>query len=437
VVLTRAATCAALVALGCGQSLFDAHGPGPGPGSSSDAGGEPPGVCNFPCIADAAADYDGSMTGKGGRWQYLEDNHDRTWSAMIIDGTQMKSEDSTDRITSCTAQPDAPACSALPGALLVTSTGAGHDPAISFTAASAQVIELRLRAYQPSGTAQDVWLYRNSREDALFIGQATAGTPLDRTVALDALAGDRFLVAIGPNGAPSDSVSQIALDLTVNATTMAFPSACQLMLSFESVVGNSTRNLCREQVFSLVDASLRQVQLARPTSPYVALGVYSAHIPTGAMFHDFAFMTDTPLDHSQSLTVQLWVERTVNGQTMPATPFSDLDLDYGGGFQIVINPGANPTLQVAIGTTPTPTYLTTPYPDDGSWHFIRVVQSTTGIALCIDGKARTDMPVDTTSNTNFYVPELGNESPSLSNGQHFEGNIDDVRAFTGTLPCSK
>src|SRR5262249_32314878 len=153
-------------------------------------------------------------------------------------GMTMTGRDPANHITTCKAQPGAAACGMLPDALLVSSSGAtsAADPAFEFTAPDAQVIKLTLRSYLASGAEQKIRLYRNSREDVLFTGPATAGLLVEQTIMLDALPGDRFLVAMAPSG---QGATDVAIQLVISSAGAVFPSACQLALGFAGATGNT------------------------------------------------------------------------------------------------------------------------------------------------------------------------------------------------------
>src|SRR4051812_43021605 len=107
---------------GCSTSLFGASGAGHGPGGDDDDASNSP--CRAPCVADAGAEFDGTAMSAGKHWRYLEDHRDRKWKAMTPGpGPQMTGEDPNNRITTCAAHPTAPACTAVAGGLLVSSSG--------------------------------------------------------------------------------------------------------------------------------------------------------------------------------------------------------------------------------------------------------------------------------------------------------------------------
>ena len=63
----------ALLACGCKQSLFDAHG-----GRDSGVSDAPvlPATCPTPCLGDAGKDFGTSP------WRFVDDHRNRTWAAM-------------------------------------------------------------------------------------------------------------------------------------------------------------------------------------------------------------------------------------------------------------------------------------------------------------------------------------------------------------------
>lgn len=445
-----AALAAAAALAGCNQSLFDNHPGGGGSGSGSDAGTDGtmvPTSCPDVCLGDAAADFDGSATGKTGVWRYFEDQG-RAWRAMTISGSTMKGQiDAANQITSCKAN-NAPACAALNGALLVSSGAASQvDPAIEFVTPPdkpPQVIQLSLRAYLASGTGQTIRLYRNSREDLLFTGPLTATTPVEHSVMVDALPGDRFLVAISGGTAASD----VGLQLYVNATGQAFPTSCQLALSFDTTANGFAPDACSAFTFS------HQVQGPPPTTVPVVLGAAPfMEQNTGAMVAQGGFLQRdgtapmNALDWSHDVTVQLWAQPTMVDKltSMDAYLFSDFDPDTCGGVDLSVGAegGSVPHLNLSgclDPGSPSPTtgmIMPSPaFPADGGWHFFRTVRTAAGYDLCIDGTYVASLPVQPVQSgsiASHNSPTLGKQY-SASNAL-FVGGFDDVRVFTGALPC--
>src|SRR5262249_27645372 len=147
------------------------------------------------------------------------------------------------------------------------------DPALEITATQSQVIQLVVRAFVPSGVDQSFRVYRNSREDVLITANATVGSMLARAIVLDALAGDRFLVAVAPN---AKGASDVGLQVFAAPTGARFPSACQIAASFSAVTGNTVDNLCGSPIthntFGNVDDSDVPSAPVLATGPYAELG---------------------------------------------------------------------------------------------------------------------------------------------------------------------
>lgn len=428
---------------GCGESLFDARGPADGgrpvDGRPDDAGEL--GTCTTPCIADASADFDGTPAGRNGRWRYVDDLGNRQWTQMTVDGMQMVGNAARSIITTCAASPDRPACAALPRALLVTSAGAaggagagGADPAIEFTSPSTQGIELRVRAFLPAGDSQQIRLYRNSREDVLFTGLATPGTALEQTVTLDALAGDRFLVAVAASGPTGGGATDLGLHLTVTATNSAFPSSCQLALGFETQTGSSVIDLCQAAVYSL-----RRVPggtlapLTRGAGPFFEQGS-GARIPEGTHFAQIA--GNKTLDHTAGLTIQFWMQHAVPIGVEPVWPFSDHDPEFGSGIAVTLQAVGQvaPMIDVTGFADGSFVHAIGQFPADVMrWQFVRVVHTATEIALCVNGVRVAAVAATNAAIPTVNTPLLGSEQfPSVAT---FDGSLDDVRALTGALPC--
>lgn len=426
VLLRRATVLGLFLFGGCSESLFGAH--------RGDSNGSPP-TCTGACIADAALDFDGTPGGQGRHWRYLEDTRDRMWKPMTGDIMGMIGIDQGNRITTCAAHPEAPACKTLPGALLVSAAGTSSaaDPAIEFTANNAQVIKLSLHVFVPSGDDQTIRLYRNSREDVLFTGTAVAGTRLDQAITLDALPSDRFLVAIVPPG--SNGATDVALDLSADVESTNFPSTCQLALRCDSITGDSTVDtVCSNSAFIHLGGSGTPVTLTLGAAAFKEQG-NSIRIPSGTYLHDPA-STDK-LDYSHDVTVQLWANQAPSTSASTAWLFSNLDAAKGDGIGISILPGAPAMLDVKTGTTPAPSFVhaSAMYPSPNSWHFIRVVHTSTEVRVCVDGDLVTMATATAPNLATTPAPDLGKDIPDPSAAASFDGFLDDVRVITGALPC--
>ena len=334
-VLIRLGWLCVLACAACTQSLFDAHGPGGGGGGGGDDGGgnTGPATCNAPCLADAAVDFDGSAGGKNQMWRYLDDHRDRTWTAMIASSTKMTGADPANHITTCAANPGAAACAMVPDALLVSSSGATSmaDPAIEFTAPTNQVIQLSLKAFMASGTDQTIRLYRNGRPDALFTGVAVAGKPLEQTITVDALAKDRFLVAMAPMGA---GASDVAIQLIASSAGMLFPQACLLAVEFAGATGNVVNDACQSISFTHFDANFKPIPVVLADDPF---GQKSAAADL-ALGTDYETLQVIP--QNTALTFQLWAKQRAKppgGEDMWLASDIDLTENAPGGLGLGVS----------------------------------------------------------------------------------------------------
>jgi hypothetical protein len=414
---------------GCSESLFGVQRSGQGTDAGGD-GGIVPATCPAPCIADVAADVGRTDS----HWRYLEDHRDRIWTEMIsIDGV-LTGADAGNHITTCKANPGAPACRALPDALLISSAGAASDadPAIEFTVpAPARVIQLSLHVFVPSSGDQTIRLYRNSREDVLFTGVATAGSALARAITLDALAGDRFLVAVAPTGG---GAADVGLQLFVSDPGMAFPSTCQLALPTPTAGGSVVKDACSGADFIHFDDQNSPAPFSPSSGPFQEQGGAFDN-PAGTYLKD---LREAVLDHAGDLTMQFWVRvRSVVSTSNAAWLFSDLDLNDSGGLGIAIVPGASPMIDVATCSSSSPVscaHATTAYPNDGNWHFVRAVVTGGKLHVCLNGTHKASVSASDELTTSVS-PYLGKDVDPSAAGSFFDGWLDDVRMITGVLPC--
>jgi len=432
VVLVRRLAVLGFVLLGgCSESLFGAHRGGPGDGGGGGDGGDVPIACPDVCIADAAANFNGTATGTNGTWRYLEDQRNHKWNPMT-GTTVMTGSVQGNQITKCTAGSTAPACRALPDALLVSTAGSqsAADPAIEFTAPANQVLQLSLHALVPDGAApQTIRLYRNSREDVLFTGTAAAGATLGRTITLDALKGDRFLVAVAP---PAGGATDVGLQLFVNAPPgTKFPSACQLALPFESMSGSSTTvDPCRGETFTSLDPG-GMITMVLANGPFMEQG-QAVKLPQEGYVKD----PKAALDYSGDVTVQFWFLLQQFASVNPAWIFSDRDPALWGGLGILLIPGSSPTIQASAGDPKSASFteISGPYLGVGSWQFVRVVRSRGTLSLCLQG-ARLAASSTSTENLMSKQGVLMGLGTDPTDPGVFEGQFDDVRVITGALPC--
>ncbi len=423
---------------GCGQSLFDSHGSADGGGGGGDSA--VPASCPTPCLADAAGDYDGTARGSTGVWRYLDDMRTRAWTPMGGDINEMTGA-GMNRITTCAKHGSSAACADLPGALLVSTSGATSiaDPALELTNDTNRNMQLTLRVRVPAGSPEQlVRLYRNSREDVLITALALPGVTLDRLVKIDALAGDRFLLAIAPMAM---GATDVAVQLFANPTGAVFPVECVSAYSFEtpSTMATSVSDLCHANTMTSLDFDTNPPDpVVRGASAFPELGMALKLVES--KYSEATTVTDRPGD----TTLQMWVKiDTMPPQGTGSWVFADEDLDVGGGLGVVIfdDTGTTPTIQFGTctqGSPPGPLMFAeqaVAYPMPTEWHFLRVIHQGGNVTACIDGvkKATYALPAGKLAST--IKPRLGRNLFGLPGGAHTDGRIDDVRMFSTALPC--
>lgn len=440
VLIRRSSLVALIVLAGCSESLFDAYGPAPGGGPGGDGGVAS--TCPNQCLADAARDFGGTGSPGTPPWAYLDDHRDRTWAPMTAAGTTMMTGANPDNhITTCAAKSTAPACQTLPGALLVSTAGATSpaDPAVAFTVKSNAVLQITVKAAVPSGgEAQQIRVYRNSREDALYTGSAIGGGTLEKAITLDAVAGDRFRVAVAPTGA---GATDVGLQVFISDTGKSFPTTCQVALPFAAVAGNTVDNVCGADYTHLVYNPTGADPITPPvlatSGPFADLGSV-ADIADGTYFKGASV-----LDKNQDFTLQFWVKlRTPPVGEAGAWVFSDIDFnDPIGGLGVLFTTDSPPQLDVnsfsnVTGNTAFAAEAISPYPADGGWHFIRTVYTGGNLHSCIDGPLVASVPVPAMYLKSAIPPDFGRNEFATAAGAHFDGLIDDLRVLSEALPCN-
>jgi hypothetical protein len=421
VVLTRLILSACLLA-GCKQSLFAEHGGGDDDGMHDANGSDTDGdatvqsSCGVGCLGDAAADF-GTST-----WKYFDDHRDRTWSAMTSMGSAYVGANPANRIASSS------------GVLLVSTAGQSDpaDPAIAFTSATNQTIRLSIIVDVPAGASTHTMrLYRNSREDSLVTKVGLAGTKIEAAIAVDALAGDRFVLALAPNAAGG---SDLAVSFFVNETTMIFPTVCKLGLQFEGTNARSVPNACGSEIgywHDNGDNSSTATEPALTASAFPELGM-AADIAL-----DNYFAGDNAIDRSGDTTTQFWIKHRAFG-TETATLYSDLDCDSPDGGGLVIYKHYDMGL---IGfqtcTAPqTPDYRSVALANEFDWHFVRVVSSGGKLSLCVDGTLLSSFTPAVSNLGTVNPPYVGKNVDYSPVGAYLDAAVDDVRVLTTALPCN-
>ena len=431
----------ALLLLGvaaCGESLFDSRTGGGKTDSGMGGIDSPvPSSCPTPCLADAAGDFDGTPAGSTGKWRYLDDTRNRMWTAMTGDVNEMTGA-GMNKITSCAKNGSAAACAALPGALLVTSSGATStaDPALELKTTDNEIIQLTVRVHVPVGSpGQVVRIYRNTREDTLFTGVATPGTTLDQAFPIDALAGDRFLLALAPM---TLGAADVGVHMFANATGAVFPSKCQSAISFNATATMTTvGDICKPTNI----ATYEDFNTTPPANVVLGPSVIPELGMAADIVPDKYFVQSEILTKATDTTLQFWTKIDVmppafNG----AWVWSDQDLNAGGGLGIVIyDDGPGPQLGLSSCTDPGNPLMfataTVSYPMPLNWHFIRVVHTGGKVNVCVDGVKKGMMDVPANKLTSTFEPRVARNVVWTPAGAFLDGHIDDVRVFNAALPC--
>jgi len=429
------ALCLLLVAAGCGQSLFDAHGRRDGGGGGDDAGddggggdGSVPETCPpASCIADAAADFTKAQGGANGHWFYREDKRNRSWMTMSPDATGLVGAEAGNRIDPCTSSADG--CRALSSALLVSSSALTADPAIEFLSFVPKVVQLALRVRVDRGT-QRVRLYRNSREDVLFTAIGAPGETVMSTITLDALALDKFLVAIEPT---DGTAGLAAVQFFVIDAGKSFPQTCLLAIPFTaSGLGpNTVRDLCGSTDFLYRNDNVS-------STPGFRDDAFGKSSTAGYFEPGFNYLGAKPLSRNGDVTVQFWAIQDTPVPTVgTAWLFSDFDENTGGGLGIQLRFPAPLRIEASALTAvgpPNYTFKGVNFGNPNTWYFVRVIHAGGMVTICLDGKQ--------VLNTSLVGPMASGYPPSLARNAPWEtvsnllGGLDDVRVFSGVLPCN-
>ena len=424
------------LACGCHQSLFDSHGGDDQTGDGNTGGGDGmiAATCPSPCLGDAGGDFDGTPGGKGAHWRYLDDHRDRTWAPMTAAANVFTGANPANKITSCAQNGSAEACGALPGALLFSTAGktTPADPGIEYTADSNRTIEFQLGVHVPAGgLGQTVRLYRNSREDVLFTGTADPGATISHSITVDALAGDRFLVAMAP---PANGQPDIGVQLFVVGANATFPTECQVAVSFGALAGLTVDNLCAGDFTAMLDS-------AGSPAPALGAGPFAEQGQAATIAQHNYYSAASALDRPGDVTVDLWIKHQMLVDAFTGGwAFSDLDLDAGGGIGMVIYDDSG-TLKISTQTCTDPNALTfdtvdAAYPNDHLWHFVRAVHKKDGaLQVCIDGALQ---GMKTTPGTlkSTWQPFIGKNVRWTPTDASFIGQVDDVRVLNTALQCN-
>ncbi|HEY0254361.1 MAG TPA: LamG-like jellyroll fold domain-containing protein, partial [Kofleriaceae bacterium] len=312
--------------------------------------------------------------------------------------------------------------------------GSSPTSAVEYIAPMARVVQLQLGVRLPDGApSQTVRLYRGSREDALYTATADPGATLQQIVKLDVLSGERIYVTID-----GGAVANAAVQLFVVGDSATFPSECVVGLGFDTAAAMTITNACSTKNLGYHDYD--NDDLAVP--PTLVAGPYAEEGMAGGITAPNYFKAEDPLARTGDFTLQFWMkfEGVIDSST-GGWPYSDLDLDQGGGIGIVLfTDGMTGKLdaEVTSCTNPGPLAfdnLDVTYPDDKAWHFVRVVYKGTAVSMCVDGvklgSQAFSKPLTTT-----YGPRLGKNVVWTPQEPSFNGSIDDFRVISTALPCN-
>jgi hypothetical protein len=300
---------------------------------------------------------------------------------------------------------------------------------------------LHVEALVPAGGSdQTIRLYRNSREDELFTGTAMPGTVFDQAITLDALPGDRFLVAIG---AKVSGAANIGLNLFAKGTGDPFPATCQVTLPFANLSGTTVDDLCGSTVFTHYTGpgSVTPSSFTINNGPFPEQG-QAAQLSGNEFFQrGTGPLTFPPLDWMKDVTVQFWVKAALPSLSRPEVLFSDLDPDYGSGMEISLTQASMTMIDVRVCKVPPIRPAAAEFVDligmyqgPTAWHFIRIVRAGGAVRVCVNGASVATMSTQPCTEPSPYPLELG--ASTAQSDPSLNGNLDDVRVLTGALPCN-
>jgi Concanavalin A-like lectin/glucanases superfamily len=420
-----------LLSAGCSQSLFDEGKTPDGSGGSGAVGV----TCPADCLADAARDFADVVGGSPGPWRFVDDLRNRSWAPMTVDAGRLVGADASQSVAACSEESTAPSCVALPGALLVSTglgAGSGADPAIEFTSDAQRSVQLSARVFVPADAVrQQVLIYRNSREDLLFAGEAMPGEMFEQALAADVITGDRLLVALAP---ASGDAADIGVEVFIS--DVGETSKCQVTLDFAAAASSSITNRCGAGYTSYdYDNGDTAITPTTGPGPFPELG-------TAAVITPGKYYKGTErLDKSRDVTIQFWMKLVSIDTIYVGYPFSDHDLDSGGGVSIdVYDGGGTVNLEsltpVDITRNP-PTYAGSgvPFARYAEWNFVRISQAGAKVSVCINGKPVMTYDVPVGKLNSGYLPHLGMNVRWGSRGAFINGSMDDFRVLSAALPC--
>jgi hypothetical protein len=402
------------------------------------------------------ADWNGQQGASNGYWQYLDDIRNRTWAdmqlgqsggltAMVGGGSEP-----TAAIANCHDNPGLGACADHPDSMLLIPSGfdiGRRDPAIAFLVPTSGTL-LFSGEFVATAAAGDhlLWFYRNTRDDLLqrVVVNTVSSDAHGFSVEVDALAGDRILIAVGLSepGTPVPMAMRVFVSRTSN------PSRCALALRFEMRSGAQWNVECNQFAYTgrrYNETSTNYDDLTNPTiipSVIPELGHAMQFLSGDYLFPGQDLNTPAgAFDQSGDFTVQFWAAFPAgynftfghfyadvdSGPNNQATSGTDIGVGSSGELDAFVGLGRGDPNQH--------TSLPSNLPDTG-WHHLRLVRDTAAgqLIMCRDGArvVQGALPRDANS-TGAQAPYLG-RTP-LDNFAYFTGALDDVRFFSRALPC--
>jgi hypothetical protein len=414
--------------------VFDAD-----PGQPDAPSDGPP--CPTTCKGDAARDYDGTPSGSAGVWRYVSDPRDRTWTQMSA-GTYMGLDamvgtgDPAPAIVNCRDNPTDALCAGNAHRLLLipSDAGAGNaDPAVEFTVAStgAFTVSGEFLAQSAAGNHR-LRIYRNTRDDMLHDELFPTDTTVrSYSVDVEASAQDRLLIAFEPETA--GMAVPIGAHIFVSESVGEFPRGCFLTARFESAAGPDLVDDCglvSYEVTDYADGSLEATDAVLVASAISELGT-----AIRLTAEHYVTPSGSTMDYTGSFTIDFWLQISVAAPAF-GTVFADWHNIPQGGINISVSSSSTFYATVLHDPGDSATTLSFAYPDDGNWHFVRVVRDAgkNRFRTCVDGQLRASTSLsgllDLTTDQSPYLGRNVDYNPP-----DFDGAIDDVRVFNRAYPC--
>jgi len=267
----------------------------------------------------------------------------------------------------------------------------------------------------------------------LFTASASpGGATVAHTITVDAIPGDRFLVALEPVGGQGGTA---ALQLFVIDANKTFPSTCQMAVTFAdpTIIGSTIDDLCGGGLTSINNAM-------QPDAPLLVMGPFSFQGMGVYLEPGFYLYGSQPLARGDT-TVQFWVQNYAPSATK-AWVFSNIDEVNARGLGIQFkNTSGTPSglqLEASVVSTTSPVAYTgqsIAFDNPQNWRFVRVVHTGDMVTFCLDGTRVMSFPLPGPA-ASARVPTFGRNGVA-DGADQFSGALDDVRVFSDALPCNE